>query len=362
MAEDFFRIYRGLELDDVVQILEGAGVPGAAGDTSTALVGSQYMNTTDGSLWTKTAVGVGTDKWEKLATKNYVDSQLGTTVSWREPVVVRESTLTALPAGTVNTIDGETVAVGMRVLFSAISGGAGPNIYTASGSAGSWVWTEDTNLETTGDTTYVSKGTDAGVQFTFNGTAWVRSAQTTLDELQNIRDFIGKANAGGGVNAQPIYTSTTRVIQSSQLDDAISKLDLVTGGPVTTGVAIVNTNTTGANLQALDTYVGKLALETTLNNVTTITPIDGPTPVVTTAAKWIVRAVDAANSANVYAAEIFATHNGVATDMTKYAVLKLGSNINGLAFTVTLSGGNALTLNVESTTAVNVVARRVTVL
>lgn len=357
MAEDFFRIYRGLELDEAVQILEGAGVPGAAGDTSLAPVGSQYLNTTDGSLWTKTAAGVGTNKWEVVATKNYVDAQLGTTVSWREPAVVRENTLTSLPASTVDTVDGHTIVSGDRVLFSAISGGAGPNVYIASGSTGAWVWTEDANNETSGDTLYVESGTSAGKTFTFNGTAWVQSDQTSLDELGYIRAFIGKGAAG---LETPSYTSVTQVTQNGTLEAAIGELDAAIGASVVNGTVILATNATNANITALDAYVGNMALETTANSVTTTVVVDGP--VVTTASKWIVRAVDAADPTSVYAAEIFAVHNGVAVDSTRYAVLKLGSNINGLVIAVTLTGGNALNLTVTSTTAVNVTARRVTVL
>jgi len=52
-------------------------------------------------------------------------------------------------------------------------------------------------------------------------------------------------------------------------------------------------------------------------------------------------------------------HDGASVDNTRYAVLKLGTNINGLSIDVTLTGGNTLNLVITSTAAVNVKAQRV---
>ena len=188
MALDFFRITKGLELDNI-QLLEGSGVPGAAGDTSLAPVGSIYTDESNGDLYTKVLAGVGTNKWELLATKTYVDMQIGATISWREPVEVADLVSTSIPAATVNVVDGVTITSGMRVLFPAATTSTDQNVWVASGSTGAWTWTEDTNAESAGDTVYVSQGTSSGKRFTYNGTTWVQTDGTTVDELGFIRSF-----------------------------------------------------------------------------------------------------------------------------------------------------------------------------
>ena len=72
----------------------------------------------------------------------------------------------------------------------------------------------------------------------------------------------------------------------------------------------------------------------------------------------MVRVEDAADSTRVYATEVYAVGNGVSADYTKYATLKIGTNITGLAVTVDFNAGS-LRLRVASTAAVNVVVRRV---
>jgi hypothetical protein len=351
MAQDFFRIYRGLELNETVQLLEGAGAPGTAGDSSLAPVASQYMNTTDGSLWTKITAGVGTDKWVQLASKADIASQ----ISWREPVIVDAGGITTLPVGTAGatiTIDGQTINDGGRVLFSDLL--SAPNVYIYNKTNG--VFVQDTNLATNGDMVFVDSGTAAGKQYAFNGGSWVLANQSELTELGYVRTFIGKTGAG---SETPTYSSTNFVVNATSLETAIGALDTELGANVTNGGYVLSSNKINANIQALDTAVTTNNKESNSTNVTTVVTLDA---VVSVGAKWVVRAVNAADSTNVMAMEIFATHNGVSVDMTRYAVLKMGTSIAGLTFDVTLSVGGTLNLVVSSTTAVNVTAKRVTVL
>lgn len=60
---DFFRIIRGLQLDDAVSIIQGNGAPGLSVDTIAANVGSLYLDTSAGSAYTKTQLGGGLDRW-----------------------------------------------------------------------------------------------------------------------------------------------------------------------------------------------------------------------------------------------------------------------------------------------------------
>lgn len=466
MSLDFFRIERGLELDDSVQYLQGAGVPGLLGDTADALIGSVYTDNLTGDLFTKIAAGTGADKWQRLASETYVNNALGATVSWREPARVRENVLTTLPTGTATqpiTVDGVSITNGQRVLFSAIVGGNGKNIYVYNQAAGLFV--EDTNAETNGDATYIEAGTSAGATYIYNGSAWVQSDQASLDEEGFLRAYVGKLTAG---NVLPQYTSTNFVALSQNLTAAVSALDAEFGvnvnlgnyivpanavnqniqaldtaiGPnVTTGGFILASNKVQQNIQVLDTHLGaeflagnyislnqtvsgavtaldvaigpnvvdgnhilaatkvqqniqaldsqigpeltvgeyfaagdstnvavqKLdvaiaaaTLQTSETNVTSVQTIDAA-PVGATVAKWFVRVEDASDSTKVYATEVYALSNGVTSDFTRYATLRIGTSITGLVVSVDLNAGQ-LRLRVASTAAVNVTARRASVL
>lgn len=465
MALDFFRVYRGVELDETIQILTGSGAPGIAGDTSLAPVGSTYQDSADGSMWTKIAAGVGTVRWRKMASEEYVNNAVGATVSWREPVEVR-ATVTALPVGTPGnpiTIDGQSIVDGGRVLFANHTGPGGKNVFIYDQAAGAWV--EDINAESPGDSVFIIAGTDAGKTYIFNGTDWVLSSQSSEDELGFIRSFIGK---GAGGSEATDYSSNNIVVDGTSLETAIGALDTKLGGNVATGNYVVAGDTTHANITALDTAIGNEAilagqdwvssansvnqnllaldnqlgapiaagnfialddqlsvaitsldqqlgtqvangnfilaavktnqniqaldvaigaavttvpgvilntnsvnaniqsiaatvstnnLQTTVTNVTSPATIDA---VAAGAAKWLVRVEVDGDPTRVYSAEVFALSNGATVDFTRYAVLKIGTAIAGLSVSADYDSGD-IRLRVTSTTAVNVIARRVSV-
>jgi len=357
---DFFRILTGLELNGNIQLLEGAGVP-----TLLAPRGSLYLDNTAGDVYAQTGVG-SNNIWEKLATKSYVDSQLGTQISWREPVVVRDDVSTTVPVGVAGnpiTVDGVSITNTKRVLFSAISGGGGPNVYIYNQTTG--LFAEDANNETAGDTLYVSSGTSGGQRYTYNGSIWVLTDLTTLDELQYIRDFIGKNAAGPLPGQAPSYSSITQISpQGVSLETAIGQLDAAIGtDPTTVPVSgtpiITNTNTINQNIQSLANFIQNNNAVTTALSVTTVITLDTITTPLT---KWVVRCEQVGTLTNVEAVEIYATHNGVSVDYTVYAKLKLGTTITGLTYNVTLTGGTDLNLTIASTAAVNVKAKRVAAL
>lgn len=466
MALSMFRIERGLELDSLVQYLQGNGNPGAAGDTAAAPVGSVYTDNASGAIWTKITAGTGVDKWQRLASETYVNNAVGATVSWREPVVVHDGLSTTLPVGTATAaiiVDGVSITNGQRVLFSAITGGDGKNIYVYDQPSGTFV--EDINPETSGDATYVQAGTSGGKTYVFNGTDWVLTDQASLTELGYIRAFIGKDTSG---NEMPTFTTTHFVSNSTSLETAIGALDgalganvadgnfilaaskinaniqaldteigpnvtdggwilaansinqnlqaldthlgvpfvagnYITGGQtvsaavtaldveigpnvvdgnfilaankiqqniqaldtqlgadVIAGTYVNPTNSTNANIQSLDTALSTVALASSVTNVTTVQVID---TVTAGAAKWLVRVELVADTTAVYATEVYALSDGTATgsDFTRYGTLSLGSAIPGLVVSVDAVGG-ALRLLVAATSAVNVDARRVSVI
>lgn len=254
MSLDFFRIERGLELDELVNYLQGTGAPGAAGDTAAAGVGSVYTDNADGAIYTKIAAGTGLNKWQKMASETYVNNAVGATISWREPAAVRDNVATTLPAGTATqpiVIDGVSITNGQRVLFAAITGGAGKNVYVYNQATG--VFNEDVNAESDGDAVYIQSGSAGGKTFVFNGANWVQSDQTSLDELGYIRAFIGKGAAG---NEPTDYSSNNFVVDGSSLETAVGVLDAEIGSNVALGNYVTPANTVNANLQALDTEIG----------------------------------------------------------------------------------------------------------
>lgn len=355
MAQAYFRIEKGLNINDNVYVIEGSGAP--SGDALTSLVGksSFWLDRTNGKIYFKisTAGGDLTD-WAETASKAYVDSQTGGSISWREPVEVHDSSSTSVPASATNTVDGVTIYAGMRVLFSALTLSTNRNVWIASGSTGNWTWTEDTNSETSGDTVYVVSGTHAGKRYTYNGTAWVLTDITTQDELGYIRTFIGKASG----NDSPSYSSITQVSQSSSLETAIGALDASIGTDPSNGEVILAANAVNANITALDNHIALNNHKTITSNITTITTVDTIAKATVDSVKWVVFATDNATTTKKRACEILAVHDGTNIDYTEYAVLKLGNAITGFSITATISGANIL-LQVTSTEAVNVEVRRV---
>jgi hypothetical protein len=269
MSTDFFRIYRGLELDEAAQFLTGIGAPGAADDTSTAPRGSYFTDTATGDFYIKVAQGVGTDKWKRVATEDYVSTVTSTGISWREPVAVIDTTatdVTTLKADldADNFIQGVPVTAGMRILGANVTGNK--NIFVVSGTAGNWTLTEDLNLESAGDAVYVIGGDDAGKTFQYDGTNWTWILGQANTEDAFIRAFIGKDAAG---NELPLYTSTHVISNNDSLETAAGKLDAEAGYANAfigkTGVGNVLPNYSSVNVVAngdnLETAIGKLDAE-----------------------------------------------------------------------------------------------------
>jgi hypothetical protein len=295
---DFFRIYRGLELDEAAQFLTGTGAPGTGGDTAAAPRGSYFTDTGNGELWMKTGTGTGTDKWSRMATQDYVTTVSSSGLSWREPVAVRDNTSATVAdikadIDADDLIQGVAVTVGMRILGSNVTGNK--NIFIVSGATGNWTLTEDLNLETAGDTTYVTNGTDAGKSFQYDSAGnWIWINSDDQAELGFVRTFVGKTGPGaetptysstvivsngdnletgiGKLDAEtayqntfmgkavgsdaPNYSSNNVVTDTSSLEAAIGDLDAEIGAAVTNGTVVLAANAVNANVQALDGEVG----------------------------------------------------------------------------------------------------------
>ncbi len=245
MSEQLFSSSLGFAIENetvgtsVFQQFTVDGLPGDAGLpaaqvtlSNNAPVGSKSVDTTTGFEYRKKTAGSGTDKWVRIADTDDIIAS-GGTESWREPALVKEDTVYANLAAAevaVNTgsVDGTVVVEDSRILFTAITG-EGKNVFIVTGTPGAGATlVEDANAETNNDAIIIDDGTFAGNQFNYNSTSdsWIRSNQTSLDELAFLRTFVGKDAAGSEL---PGYTSTTHVANNDTLEVAIGKLDAAVG-------------------------------------------------------------------------------------------------------------------------------------
>jgi hypothetical protein len=163
----------------------------------------------------------------------------------------------------------------------------------------------------------------------------------TIQELADIRTFIGKSGAGAET---PDYTSENIVTDGDNLEVAIGKLDAA---------------------------AGNARKESTSNGVTTETTVDSVVVDTVAVVKWIVYAQGTAeaDADKKKVVEILATHDGhnvgatddaTDTDFTTYAKLKMGT-VTGLSFNVDVSGAagaQVMNLKITSTMSADIRAIR----
>lgn len=417
MALDLFRIIDGLDiqLDNLsanASILVGSGAPGGdTGKEDAAPIGSLYLRTdaeTDGLqvYWKVSTVNNSSADWVQSTDKSYVDA-VAQGLSWREPVLVRDNTLYAditaaeTAANVADTVDGVTIQSGDRILFTNLTSG-NENVYIVSGSTGAWTFTEDTNLATDGDAVLVQDGTSANQQWVFDGAAWIQFGSDSTVELGYIRTFIGKNAAG---SETPTYSSANVVTQNTDLESAIGELDAAAGtGEITNdggnyalsddmAWAAAGTLTITGALDELNAAIGDAtftssgtnltsgdAVSTSLDNLneaiiplqqqglessgaqtaTVLTTMDSLAVTSATHVKWMVQVRQTGTPANMRAVEIHALTDGTTVDFTEYAVLKLGSPITGLDFSVAITGSpGVVDLTVNSTPGVDYIVKRI---
>jgi hypothetical protein len=317
--------------DSGVDILHGNGVPGGdTGEQDAAPIGSLYLqrNATIYNTYVKIANNGNTNDWIPFVTKDIFDNYVQN-VPFRFPVTVVDPTsyanVGALPL--TGVVDGVTLSVGDRVLFTGLSG-TQSQIATWDGSA----WLIDSSPDMDGDVVFVQQGTEADTIWGFDGTNWVKMLdKSTLPSVSDIEQYIGKPSG----SANPNYTNTNIVTQGSDLTTAISDLD----GAV-------------ANIQ-------QTLQPQSVTNVTTTTVIDSVPITGSDVIEWRIGIVDAATPSKRLTTKVVAMYDGVGTvKFTKYSTIKSGG-INGVTLDVVLNGGN-IELTVQSTDAVNVKAVRLT--
>lgn len=131
MPSDFFRILRGLEIDETTRLLQGAGAPGASADTNSSQVGSIYTDNTNGNLYTKILPGPGLATWSLISgggssLQLYKENPIAPIV----PAAVGANSIALGNGATANATD--SLAIGLQSL-ARIQGG----VVQASGRFGS---------------------------------------------------------------------------------------------------------------------------------------------------------------------------------------------------------------------------------
>lgn len=302
MALQFFEIEGGL-LHNGASVLAGSGAPSGTGDTATVGIGSFYQDTSSGEFYVKKTAGAGASNWTRMA----LSTDLSTSISWREPVVVADTSSTTLPTGTAGnttTVDSVTISDGDRVLFANLT--SNDNIYIYDQTAGTF--SEDANSATDGDMVYVQDGTDAGKTYNYNGTDWVLANQSSLDEEGFIRAFIGKTGAG---NELPTYSSQNYVTNGDSLETAIGDLDT----QVKTNADDISTETT--NRQNADT-----AIQSELDTTQTGSGLNADgTYSANGSANYISSATSLKNADNLLDAQLKSTQDDLDTLETSSAVV-----------------------------------------
>ena len=226
MSANYFNAELGFSLgDDNAIIFFGADTTALNGlTTTTHPIGSLFLDNTTGLAYSrKFAITNNSLDWS-------ASEDPGS--SWREPALVRDATLYAdigaaqTAANVADTVDGQTIALDDRLLFTNLTSGNN-NVYIVEGSSGAWTFKEDTNTATKSDILQILEGTDQGYNYTYNGTAWILSdTGANTNELGFIRNFVGKT-AGG--TETPTFSSINVLTQNSNLEVAIGQLDSTFG-------------------------------------------------------------------------------------------------------------------------------------
>jgi hypothetical protein len=372
MAENLFRVELGFQ-DDNISYLSGSGAPGSGDLEAAAAVGSRYSDIDNGNTYSKITSGSGTNKWLQEATiQDIVNIQSG--VSWRNPGAVRDNTYTTIALAVIaanlsDKIDNVNLVSGERILFTGLTTGVN-NVYIVGGITGAWTFTQENHAPTNGEVINILYGTSAGQTWRFNGIIWELFNQGDSNELQYIRDFIGKG--GAGVEATN-YGTPVIVNNTDSLETAIGELDSFIGAAPTGGTYVSNSVTVNANISALDTAVSNVVgniYHHQSTNITNATTVDSVLVDTVQVAKWFVVVFSQANPGNKIAVEVYGLHDGTAsddattTDYTTYAKLKVGSTITGLKFNVVIAGtgvSQTMGLTVQSTGAVTATVTRLKV-
>ena len=220
---------------------------GASVITSTVQQVVNALNTNGGtSALVDATIGVGTTGADPIAAAVALTNMTG-----------GESNILATAQDVVDAITADATA---SAVMSASLGYSvvGTTVITAEhasqniegGVDGDWTLIEDPdNEETNGDILWVDQGDNGGRVYRREEGDWIQQGKVERNELQYIRNFIGKQTDGNGL---PDYDSENWITDGDTLITAISKLDAEIGPNVTGGTYISNLYTVNQNIQNLN--------------------------------------------------------------------------------------------------------------
>lgn len=115
---EYFRIVRGLEIDEAARILQGSGVPGLTADTNAAQVGSFYLDTANGAAYSKVTAGSGANKWSGVGQVLYSERPVSATL----PSALADNSVAIGAGATVDAAADGAIAFGNQALARHVGG------------------------------------------------------------------------------------------------------------------------------------------------------------------------------------------------------------------------------------------------
>jgi len=211
---------------------------------------------------------------------------------------------------------------------------------------------------------------ETGVGLNADGTFAVFTVSNYMNSALSIVGSLSALDAQIAINAADIATEVSaRIAAISQevidRNAAIAVVDAKVGtASFTGGISAAADLTAAVNLLESNIAAdrGRASVVGITNGIVDSVTVDS-----VEAIKWMISIQDAATGVDKESYEVYASHNGTATadatsaDHTKYAKVKSGNGVAGLAFDVVLSGAGAaqnMQLSVAATGSINVKVTR----
>lgn len=328
------------------------GTPGAGA----TLVEDTNTPTTNDAILIDAGTSAGKQFNYNLASDTWVNSNVTSLdeLGFLRAFVGKTSSGSELPDYTTNNyvLDNDTLEVAIGKLDAQMDTNA-TNIGTNTTSIG--------NIQTEVDAIETSLGAavnTSGVYVAHSGSNYVDG---NLDLTEDLLDLDAQVK----VNADAIAgISNDDVNQNSFMGKNALGVETPT---YSSALVITQNDDLETAIGDLDAHADRTNHETNQSGITTLTVVDSMLVDDVKAARWLVHI---SQGANVQTFEIDAVHDGtpssdaVDVDYTKYAKLKLNSNIAGLTIDVSLNGAAAaqvMRLTAAATAAIEVSAARLSV-
>lgn len=378
MSRVFFGLEKGVDIyaengSLLARLLSGTAAPDGLGDQSSAPIGSLYLRSGTGELYQKIANAGNSADYQLNGSSN---ASVG---KWRPE--------------RIKAVTNDTVAVGSRNLSTTpFSDDNGTLLTAADFVVGDFVIADADGTPLLREVTAISSPS-----VTFAAAASPLVAEDTFVAINYLPDADGGENRAivnyngsvivklgdidwsiaTGINLSGSYAAASgNVAASDTVEAAIAKLDGVNDNQdslLGTAQGAVNlgafaaagsfllgaTETIKSALQKLADYLFGIKVTQT-TGITSSTVVDSVAHATYKKVSWHVEVFVTGTPANRESFIIDAITDGTSVDDTKYAKLKLGSNIAGLASSVAINGSN-LELSIASTPSVTVNVRRITV-